>query len=455
MTRTALLAAAVAATTALAPTAARAWEPQTLAGVAERAALGSSLHRRLTEAFGRPLGLYEPLTLQVPKGDPLVERFAAVDPEGGDAPERGKQTALGWLTAGVILEGVPADRGRNHFFDPSTLLGLRVGTTPFRARMAAVGQGVGTVRGVFTGANFDGSGRAAPAWVLAPRSENEWGLARFLDERERAATAVTPAERDDALGRALLAAGAIVRVLASMGDPAHVRNDFTVAYEDERDPLGRYALARWGRFGVPEPGTLPRPAPARLEELFHDDAGRGLADRTAWRFFSPGTLPPDATVPAVKRTDVDYVGNAEVRHLAAVTVGGATGRDRRYRLDARCHADYAERLLPEIGAYVVAALEHLFRGRLEATVSEGELHVVARDVALGAGTLTILGDDSEGKRTRLRAVEIASAKVGAELAKLGAPRGARRVAVVFRGVDAAGAPIVVTDELALARPASE
>jgi hypothetical protein len=448
MSRAALLLFTLAAT-AIAPAAARAWEPPTLAGVAERAALASSLHHRLTTAFGRPLGLYEPLALTLDKGDPLAERLSAIDPEGGYAPERGKLTALGWLTAGVVVEGIPADRGRNHFLDASTLTGLRAPTTPFRARMAAVGQGVGTVRGVFTGANFDGTGRSALAWVLAPRAENEWGLARFLDERERAATAATPAERDDALGRALLAAGAIVRVLASMGDPAHVRNDFLTAYEDERDPLGRYALARWGRIGVPEPGPLPRPTPARLEELFHDEAGRGLADRTARRFFSPGTLPPYASIPVVKRTDAGYVGNADVKRLAAV------GPDGRYRLDARCHEEYAERLLPEMGAYAVAALEHLFRGRLEAAANEGDLRVVVRDVALGAGTLTLLGDDGEGRRTRLRSVEIASARAGAELARVGAPRGARRVAIVFRGKDAAGAPIVLTEELALDRALSE
>jgi hypothetical protein len=184
----------------------------------------------------------------------------------------------------------------------------------------------------------------------------------------------------------------------------------------------------------------------RLDELFHDDAGRGLADRTARRFFSPGTLPPRAKIPAVRPTDLGYVGNVEVRHLAAVTLDG------RHRLDARCLEEYAEQLLPEIGAYAVAALEHLFRGRLETRVTEGDLHVVVRDVALGAGTLTILGDDADGKRTRLRTVEISSARPGAEIAKLGAPRGARRLAVVFRGVDGAGAPIVITDELVLGRP---
>src|SRR5262249_12446223 len=147
--------------------------------------------------------------------------------------------------------------------------------------------GVGSVRGVFTGEAFDGSGLAAPDWVRAP--DNEWGLARFHDELERAVSAPSAAAREGALARALLAAGAILHLVGAMGDPTMVRDDYRVALEAEEGPYERYVAASFGRLGVPEPGGAPVIAPS-LRALFHSDDRHGLADRTQARFFSPGTL---------------------------------------------------------------------------------------------------------------------------------------------------------------------
>src|SRR6185503_3826696 len=115
----AALACLIAAVLAL-PAPAHAYHASTHAGLTERAALGSSLHARLMQRFGRALGLYEPLSLDGNERDParreLMRRIAQLDPEMGYVPERGRMSALGWLVAGAAIEGVPAERTRNHFF---------------------------------------------------------------------------------------------------------------------------------------------------------------------------------------------------------------------------------------------------------------------------------------------------------------------------------------------------
>ncbi|HEX9101934.1 MAG TPA: hypothetical protein VF997_07015, partial [Polyangia bacterium] len=270
-----------------------AYHAATHAGLTERAALASSLHARLVQHLGRALGLYEPLTLDGSDRDParreLLRRLAQLDPEGGYTPDRGRMSALGWLVAGAAIEGVPAERTRNHFFDPTRGSGLdEVGGEALRTRLGAAASGVGSVRGVFTGSTFDGSGMASPMWLRS--ADNEWGLARFFDELERSAAAATAAERDGALARALLAAGAVAHVVEDAGDPTFVRDDYRVALEADAGPYERFVVTEYGRIGVPELGGAPVARPG-LGALFHAADGSGLADRTQSRFFTPGTLP--------------------------------------------------------------------------------------------------------------------------------------------------------------------
>jgi hypothetical protein len=423
---------------------ARAYEPTTIAGLTEKAALASSLHKWMLRS-GHPLGLYEPLKLAADRE--LARRLTMLDPEGGYAPDGGKNAALGWLTAGAVLEMVPAARGRHHFFDPSTGLGLNErGGAPLRTRLSDVVSGIGSLRGVFTGASFDGTGIAAPVWVGAPG--NEWGLVRYLDERGRAASAPTAKERDGALARALIAAGSIVSVLEQMGDPAHVRNDYRVALEAEGGRYQQAVAARFGRLALPDPDPAAL-SPLRLGELFHDAAGHGLADRTQRRFFSPGTLPPSSfAAPSVEAGDgLGGWATGEVKHLAAWE-RLPDGRIRWF-LDGRCERDYADALLPEVGRYARAALDLLFRGRLELEEHDGGIRVIARELALGPGVLTLYAEDASGTRTRLSARSLTAGAVGEELGSFERPAGARRVAAVFRGSDANGEPLVITDELPL------
>lgn len=389
--------------------AAPAYQGRTHAGLTERAALASTLHRLLTERLGRPLGLYEPLAL-VHRAieDPLLRtRLAALDPAGGYAPDAHEEaTALGWLTSGAVLEGVPAARNGNHFFDPKTGVGLTGGGfgAALRTRVADVSQGIGTVRGVLTGSSFGGSGRAAPAWIFAPRSVNDWGLERFLDERERSAAAPTSAERDDALARALLAAGSIVHVLEDMGDPGNVRAERSLA--SARAAYDRAVDAAFGRLAVPPPAG-PAPVATHLLALFSAPGGSGLADRTYRE------------------------------------AGLAWGKD------ARADQVTAARLLPEIGAYATAAIELLFRGQLGVEASARSLTAVAHELALGPGEISIYADNAQHLRKRLATRELHGAPDGALLLSTDRPDWAEHATAIFRGVDASGEPIVIVQEQSL------
>jgi hypothetical protein len=434
---------------ALVPSPARAYHAKTHAGLTERAALASSLHKKLSTQLGRPLGLYEPLTLD---GDltrdgerrELERRLKQLDPEGGYVPDRGRLTALDWLVAGAAVEGVPAERLRHHFYDPASGRGLddRDGSA-LRNRVAAATWGIGTVRGIFTGASFDGTGMAAPDWITA--RENAWGLARFGDELERSVAAATAPAREGALARALLAAGAMAQVLEDEGDPTFVRNDYRVALEALDGPYERFTLMRYGRLGVPESVAAPI-VKTHLRALFHDSDGSGLADRTQARFFSPGTLPdtqryglPEANAGA----DVQGYAAGVVPHLAHYREGE---RGIIWSLDERCFADYAGVLLPETTRYAAGLIELLFRGRLELAVEHGAATVKVKELGLGAGTVTLYADVSGQPRQKVRARQLHAAGDGEAVLDATLPAGAQRVAAVFRGVDSNGEPVVIVEE---------
>jgi hypothetical protein len=442
---------AVAFAMSLAPVAARAYHAKTHAGITERAVLASSLHKKLTAQFGRALGLYEPLTLD---GDPLHDgerreldrRLRQLDPEGGYVPDHGKQAAIDWLVAGAAFEGVPGERLRNHFYDPATERGLddRDGSA-LRTRVASAAWSVGSVRGIFTGSSFDGSGMAAPDWIVS--RDNDWGLTRFGDELEHSVSAATASARDAALARALLAAGAIVDVVEDAGDPTFVRNDYRVALEAQDGPFERYTLNRYGRLGLPDVKDAPITR-ARLREFFHDADGNGLADRTQARFFSPGTLPdsarfsfPHASPPREDDDDDGYVEGA-VPHLLRYH-RAATGTV--WLLDARCFADYAAALVPETTRYAAGVIELLFRGRLGLAIDHGGATVTAHDVPLGAGVVTLYADVGAA-RVKVATRNVSGAADGVAILDAALPGGTTRVAAVFRGVDGNGEPLVVVQE---------
>lgn len=378
----------------------------THAGLTERAALASSLHKKLARELERPLGLFEPLSIAAATAEAktrLLSRLARLDPEGGFVPEQERQSALAWLLAGATS----SDLGR----EPHP-----AGHAPTRA-----------------------------AQMPPPELARE--LDRFLEERERAASARSPGEREAATALWLSTAGSILHLLEDAGDPAHARGD--PASSAGSGALDQFVADQYGRMGVPlEPGPLFQRA--HLAEFFRDAKGEGLADRTAQRFFSPGTLPGSGgpAQPAVSPgpSAAGYVAGV-VPHLIAYH-RRAAGVD--WFLDERCVRDYAKALLPEIERYGVSALDHLLRGRIDARVADGKVAItLTGDVELGRGTLAVYGDDGRGERARIAMVPLERAREGAILAEADLPETRVHVTAVFRGADQNGEPVVMVRELAV------
>ncbi|RMH36055.1 MAG: hypothetical protein D6689_22970, partial [Deltaproteobacteria bacterium] len=333
-----------------------------------------------------------------------------------------------------------------------------------------------------------GGGRAvaAPDWIDA--ADNPLGLSGFVAQYRKAVTAATPAERERHLAGALVAAGALLHVLQDMGSPSHVHDDLAAhARRLSDDPLDlgsrfeRIAALAFGRVAVPAPAGDVAP-PRSVRDLFVDGRGGGLAEWTAARFWSDGTLPRAirvrpgqrasalaAALAAALRAPAPAPSAAELDLLAAARPGGATWRGAggvclaRYRIDHRrltwwidddCALEQIAALLPVTARYSAAALDFLFRGALSLAPGRGRAVVVTNaGAALGAGTLTVLWDDARGVRTPLRApIDVTKAAAGERLALVDElPAGARAVAVLFDGVDANGQPVVAAGWIDLAR----
>jgi hypothetical protein len=470
---------------ALAPRAARAYDPATThAGLTERAALASGLHRVLARRLARPLGLFEPVVLRAAEptdveGRSLRARLDALDPAGGCRPgDDGAAPALAWVVAGAVIAKTPAERGRNFFYDPTrgTGLGGAGAGASFAQSLRQLLDG-GGFRALATGTDFNLTGMPATAWLVSP--ENDVGLVAFHRELEAAVAAPGPAARGTALARALLALGGTLAVLEDAGEPAHVRNDFEGAFLapgrgpggspfDRASAFERFVADRYGRIGVPAPGAKVT-RPTALAFLTAADA-QGLADRTQRRFFSAGTVPADAVVdrdttpaevmrdargslafglPRLPRLPLATLGMGRKRYasadgrrlLAYVRVPGRL----RFFLDDAVYADTARALLPEIGAYAAGLIDHLFRAELGIELGGGGVTVRVSG-ARGAvtGRVRVFAEDARGARTELGSAELAVG-VNAAVVPVAPPSGTRRLGAVLRGQDAAGELVAVAE----------
>lgn len=418
----------------------------TLAGLTERAALGSQLHRRLVERFHCSLGLFEPLQLHFPQiSDPVLARglrarLLTLDPAEGYAPAgeawlkastrttpRGsarapegaggefmRQSALGWLAAGSVLEEMPIARSVHHFFYPATGTGLQrpPGQTSTNASVHAFRAGIASARELLTGAAVDGTGMPAPQWLLDPH--NELGLASFQRAYREAVLGETPAARQTALVQVLLSTGAMLAVLEQMGDPIHVRGDLERSLIQEGGLYQRWVSQRYGRAGVPAPasaGGMVR----HLSDLFHDTAGNGLAQLTA---------------------------------------------QRAYPAQEGMYAASAAALLPLTGQYAAKAVDLLFRGMLTlrvqtATDGSQRLMVTMAETTAGPGTIVVVGEDRQGRRQKLAEAQVTGEATDEPLAQLPLDRTAfsrgelRRLAVLYTCTDKNGEPLLLSAEMAL------
>lgn len=470
--RIGLLAVAALAALSLRPEPAPAWEAATThAGITEQAALSSVLHERLEKQLGLELGIYQPLVIPPEDAAALYELLRLLNPTHGYVPDaRGKLLALGWLSAGSVIADTPDSHAANHFFDPLTGEGLSDQTI----------RGMGTkLRRTFleriSGEGVESSGMAATEWIND--AANPMSVAGFLSQYGKAMRASTPAERERHVAGALLAAGALLHVLQDMGVPSHVRNDLA-AHVDEvgNDALDlgsrfeRVAALAYGRLGVPGPDGIY--SADSIANFFTAPDGSGLADTTSVHWFSAYTLPRSFEFNAGMKTDalqreladslrrphpaplpqLDLIG-ARRSEAGATLVDGQGTCLARYMIedgrmswntDDECRLEQIAQILPQVAGYSTGLLDYLFRGELEVAVKDGQLAITGRGESYGAGTLEVLWDDSRGVRTAIGdAQSVAGGDEGSVLGTAALPpKGARKVAVVFTGVDKSGQPLV-------------
>ena len=454
-----------------------AWDPATThSGMTERALSVSKFHATLAQQLGRALGAFEPLRLDAPTlGADLArsfrDRLERLDPAGGYRPSSdGVALATAWVRAGAVLEKTPPERGRNHFLEPRKRAGLDDGpglSGTLHAARLTLDDGA-SVRDSMTGQAFALEGQPALDWVWSPK--NELGLLAFFDNWERSVSAPQAVQRETALVRALLALGGTLAVLEDMGQPAFVRNDFRAEFlaDDAGSPFERFVADSYGPVALPAAASpVSRPD---VDSFFLAADGKGLAQRTQERFFSPGSLPQDVrydagekisdlvrvvnqglSFPAPEVTTLDLRQSGRTRYLtregARVLAYQRNANKVHFFLDQTVYADCARLWLPEVEAYAAGLIDHLLRAKL--TVS-----IVAQDVTVkasafvgqleGGATLHVLAEDMAGARK-----QIAQAVLQPDAAMTFAvPTGTRKIAAYVRGRDAGGV-FVAAGELTL------
>ena len=444
-----------------------AWDPATThAGLTERALSISKFHAVLAQQLGRALGGFEPLRLDAgaqgaDAARALGARLDQLDPAGGYRPSPdGVALASAWVKAGAVLEKTPPERGRHHFFEPRKRAGLDDGpglSGTLHAARLTLDDGA-TVRDTATGSAFGLEGLPALDWVWSPR--NDLGLPAFFDNWELATSAPQAALRETALVRALLALGGTLAVLEDMGQPAFVRNDFRAEFlaHDAGSEFERFVADRFGSVALPPPSApVARPD---VDSFFVASDGKGLAQATQERFFSPGTLPQDIRLAAGEKTsDLERLLNQTLPFPAPRVTTlelGRTGETRylqqdevrvlayqrgankiHFFLDRVVYADCARRWLPVVEGYAAGLVDHLLRAKLVLSVAQGEVTLIASGFAghIEAGAkVRVLAEDATGGRK-----EIAQVPLQPDLPlTFAVPPGTRKLAAVARGRDVGG-----------------
>ncbi len=451
-----------------------AWDPATThAGLTERALEASKLHATLAHQLGRALGSLEPLQLDLSAlgpdvGRSLKTRLEALDSAQGYRPNADQvATASAWVRAGAVLAKMPPERGRHHFFEPRTRSGLDDGpglSGSWHAVRLAFDDGT-TVRDCATGQAFDLEGMPALDWLRSPR--NDLGLAAFLDNWALAASAPKAKQREAALVRALLALGGTLSILEDMGQPAFVRNDFRVEFlaHDSGSALERFVADRYGAVALPQ----ARPPISRpdMESFFVAADGKGLAQATQRRFFSPGTLPRDLRYepnlapsqaakeanrslrlpePMVTTLDLRSSGRTRyfVRNGLRVLAYRRDGDRVHFFLDQAVHEDMARRWLPEVEGYAAGMVDYLLRAELHIVMTENKAQVTLRGAAVSVEPATVLhvySEDEAGLRTEFATRTLQNGAV----VSLDVPKGSRKIAAYVRGQDGAGAFVAAAE----------
>ncbi len=256
---------------------AHAWESQTHAGIAARAAAQSNLDE-LLKAAGKKRGLETVLTLKKSEAPKIYATVAKFSPSCGFVPHNEKLPAKSWIALGAAVADL--NSGQHHFLDPTNKRGLK-SDPPVASKL--------TSRALKRKSHK--TGLSALKWL--GRTDRSYPIEK-LSMQLKNISQLSDAE----LAKLLVSIGNALHVLSDMSSPAHVRNDAeSLVQGTNRGSLmahgsrfEKVAHLAFGRIAMPNK-RVAVPVFSTWEEYFHNSSQSGLADIVSRRFFSESTLP--------------------------------------------------------------------------------------------------------------------------------------------------------------------
>jgi len=279
-----------------------------------------------------------------------------------------KDRVRGWILDGAADEDKPVTRSFYHFHDP---------LMPWdKAGLSLAGL----------------SWKSSILWSQTPPKQQSYSWKNAREYYYRALSAATDAERLQAYAQVFQALGHIMHLVEDAAVPDHTRNDSHILFSIEKWvskhinqasgylPNAIYMDTIQPIFDLP---TDPL-SPVRIANLFDTDqyTGKnpeittaptiGIAEYSNANFLSKGTIftydhpslsstQPGSTEWYLRK----YTAGAQVEHFLSAKphwIDPIVGTS--YRLDDRCHADYAKLLLPIAVKHAAAVPYYFFRAIL-------------------------------------------------------------------------------------------
>ena len=284
-------------------------------------------------------------------------------------------TAIEWMESGSDTED-NFPRWLNHFYDPTTGLGLL-------------------------------NGKSSLQWAK-DSSNNEWDWTRARYSYYSALTSTQTSARSTWFAHLFRGLGQIMHLIQDKAVPAHVRNDAHIpVLNSQRDMYERYtsnAVRGIDQNGIPIPRlNFGGYTPVELSifnnlDTFWINGGKGLAEYTNRNFLSRNTNIDDAMyalpAPIGDWTTTETAGSNQytVKYLQGYATDNYRFSEskpisrlsaysymdfemnkygytqRVYSLNDKIHKEYADLLVPRAVGYSAGLLNYFFRGSIEITV---------------------------------------------------------------------------------------
>lgn len=288
-----------------------------------------------------------------------------------------------WLINGSYWEDnfFPVPRFKNHFYEPTTGLGLNGIACSFESSLA---------------------------WATID-SENIWGWNAAKNYFNAALVSTVPSDKDQNLANMFRSIGQLMHLIEDLAAPAHVRNDIHLPVSSQKDLYEEFTAKRrryltYTGYPVVDLQTFTN------INSFWSNNGKGLAEYTNKNFLSrdtnisdnpyPSPLPigewlTTETITDAKRryvqVEVKYLQgyatdsylpekSAPISRLAAYSYLDdemkRLNNQRVYSLNDFVHKEYAQFLIPRAVGYAAGLLNYFFRGTIELTLPDSGVYSV-------------------------------------------------------------------------------